>query len=197
MRYVRGKGSRERRVHARPESPMSEQQTASGLFRTIPDGEFCSRNLLSLAFGRAALHLSNQRPRELASLSVQQRERESERKRERERERGKEGKRERQPSCCNFVSLTFAFGACSIDIGNCAAAANTPPETRSSYYLNILRDTRGEFSTPFIVSAFPTKGDRSEESLGRVFERRSRRKPYREGGSSLSEFLFFYSKRKR
>lgn len=135
--------------------------------------------------GRAALHLSNQRPRGVSrwvpspafSLSLFK--------------RGKERKRENEGgSCCNFVSLTFAFGACSIDIGNCAAAANTPPETRSSYYLNILRDTPVEFSTPFIVSAFPTKGDPSEESLGRILERRSRRKPYRER-SLLFPSLYF------
>lgn len=63
------------------------------------------------AFGRAALHLSNQRPRGfLAGSSLRLAEGEKERQRGREKKRG---------SCCNFVSLTFAFGACSIDIGNC------------------------------------------------------------------------------
>lgn len=101
MRYVRGKGSRERRVHARSPPPnyrCREQQTASGLFRTVPDGKFCSRNLLSFMFGRAALHLSNQRPRGLASLSVQQRERERER-----------GGREKEREAAQLLQFRFAY----------------------------------------------------------------------------------------
>lgn len=190
MRYVRGKGSRE----ARTRPPRTTDARATNSFWTVSNS--AGRGILFpqpplacvAAFGRAALHLSNQRPRGLVSPSLSF----SPPKREEERQRGRAKKRGRG-SCCNFVSLTFAFGACSIDIGNCAAAANTPPETRSSYYLNILRDTPGEFSTPFIVSAFPTKGDRSEESLGRIFERRSRRKPYREReGFSFRVYIFLF-----
>jgi len=151
---------------------MPRQQTVSRLFRTVLDGEFCSSSLLSLALLRSVqplfIYLINDLGGWFHSLF--------EREREKERGRKKERKREQKPSCCNFVSLTFAFEACSIDIGNCAVAANTPPETRSSYYLNILRDTPDEFSTLFIVSAFPTKRDRSEESLGNIFKRRLKRK---------------------
>lgn len=113
-------------------SPEAQRQIITELFRqTVPDYGFCSHARV-ITFGRAALHLSNQRPERPFSISICERERGGGgwKKKKQENERERESIRIVQPSCYNFVSLTFAFRTCSIDIGNCIAAANTLPETR-------------------------------------------------------------------
>jgi len=83
MRYVRGKESRE----ARTRPPRTTGATNS--FWTVSNCTgwrilFQQSSLVRVAaFGRAALHLSNQRPPGVAPFSVQERERKSGREKER------------------------------------------------------------------------------------------------------------------
>lgn len=98
MRYVQGKGSRKAHIHACESHRNNEQ---------FPDyfGQCRTRDLappVSIIMF-VALHLSNQPPRGLTSLS----------------KRGKERKERNKTSCCSsFVLLTFAFEAYPIDIAS-------------------------------------------------------------------------------
>lgn len=167
MRYVRGKGSRaERRVRAsasdRSPSLSNKRHPRTVFRRARPDGGVCTAfrfrkpslpaplprppHLLSplspppppvTAFGRAALHLSNQRPRK----------------------GGEGGGRVELLSIREIAQLLqFRFAYIRIrgvfDRHRQLNPTDTSPETRSSYYLNIPCDTHCKFSIPFLASCF-------------------------------------------
>lgn len=147
MRYVQGKGSRKARTRLRIAHRNRNNEQFPDYF-----GQRRTRRILLLQFPLLHsakplfIYLINDLEDRLLSLS----------KREKER-------RERRKLATAAVSFYLHSHSRRIR----STSSTRHGENEITYYLNILCDTPGKFSTPFIVNTFPTKGDRSKESLGR------------------------------
>lgn len=157
MRYVQGKGSLRTRFYESHQNRNNEQ---------FPDyfghnaGRGGGGGILLLQFlllYSAALHLSNQRSRGLTSLSKR-------------REEKEEKNRATAVSFCLYSHSNVHFAR----IRYRHRRNSRSNENEITYCLNILRDTPGKFSTPFIVSSFPFERRSEEESLGRREKSQSR-----------------------